>query len=220
MKLDYYSIMDEILSYIKENNLKCGDKLPGERYFSACMNIHRNQVRKALTMLVESKYLYLKPRSGYFVNHMANPIDVSDLNSFFDLEAKNLKIISFKLTKSDPHISSRMKIENNSSIHHIIINSNNFDKQNFLIQIFIEEDQNFFDDTEDTLETIKELITFNKYSSGRIYLREANQLELMFMNLKENTKVCRLTKQLITKNNKKCYIEFSLLATLYEFIGW
>lgn len=60
-------IADAIMDYIKDNNLKNGDKLPSERLFAESFNTSRNSVREALKVLEANGIVEALVGRGTFV---------------------------------------------------------------------------------------------------------------------------------------------------------
>lgn len=60
-------VADEVKYMIESENLKEGDKLPGERELSERFCVQRLTLRLGLQMLEEEGYIYSKPRKGYYV---------------------------------------------------------------------------------------------------------------------------------------------------------
>ena len=59
--------MDEILGYIRDNNLKPGDKLPPEREIAEILKVSRSTVRTVLQALEMNSVINIKHGSGIFV---------------------------------------------------------------------------------------------------------------------------------------------------------
>ena len=63
----YTKIADAIMDYIKEDNLKNGDKIPSERELAQEFNTSRNSVREALRVLEKDKIIEVKMGKGAFI---------------------------------------------------------------------------------------------------------------------------------------------------------
>lgn len=63
----YTKIADAIMQYIKDNNLKSGDKLPSERVLAQEFNTSRNSVREALRVLEKDNIIEVKMGKGAFI---------------------------------------------------------------------------------------------------------------------------------------------------------
>lgn len=64
------AVMEEILGYIQENNLRPGEKLPPEREIVKLLKVSRSTVRAALSALEINKVITVKHGSGIFVNSL------------------------------------------------------------------------------------------------------------------------------------------------------
>lgn len=63
----YTKIADAIMQYIKDNDLKNGDKIPSERELAQEFNTSRNSVREALRVLEKDKIIEVKLGKGAFI---------------------------------------------------------------------------------------------------------------------------------------------------------
>lgn len=66
-ELLYTKIADAILHYIKDNQLKTGDKIPSERILAQEFNTSRNSVREALRVLERDHIIEVKMGKGAFI---------------------------------------------------------------------------------------------------------------------------------------------------------
>ncbi len=64
----YMKIADAIMDYIKENNLKDGDKLPSERMLAEQFATSRNSVREALRVLENENLIKVQTGKGAFIS--------------------------------------------------------------------------------------------------------------------------------------------------------
>lgn len=64
----YIIIMEQIIDWIKHNEIKPGDKLPNENELIEKLNVSRPSVREALCGLEILGIIYRKPGKGIFVN--------------------------------------------------------------------------------------------------------------------------------------------------------
>lgn len=64
----YEAVVRELLTYIKKQNLKTGDRLSSERELAKTMNVSRNSVREALQILASFDAVIIKHGSGIYVN--------------------------------------------------------------------------------------------------------------------------------------------------------
>ncbi|MDM1514606.1 winged helix-turn-helix domain-containing protein, partial [Myroides odoratimimus] len=65
----YLQIADAIIDDIKKGRLKKGDLLPSTRTLSTLLNVNRNTVVRALTILITEQWLVSVERKGIFVAH-------------------------------------------------------------------------------------------------------------------------------------------------------
>ena len=63
----YTKIADAIMQYIRENDLKNGDKIPSERELAQEFNTSRNSVREALRVLERDHIIEVKMGKGAFI---------------------------------------------------------------------------------------------------------------------------------------------------------
>ncbi|MCK9190541.1 MAG: FadR family transcriptional regulator [Sphaerochaetaceae bacterium] len=71
-------IEDKILQYIKDKELKIGDKLPTEKEMTSLFNIGRSSLREALSKLDSRDVLETRRGSGTYVKNLI-PIDLDPL---------------------------------------------------------------------------------------------------------------------------------------------
>lgn len=67
----YTKIADAIIEYIKENQLKEGDRLPSERVLAEQFGTSRNSVREAIRVLENEKVIEVKTGKGTFITSNA-----------------------------------------------------------------------------------------------------------------------------------------------------
>lgn len=65
-------IAQQIIQFIKDYNLKSGDKIPSEKQLMEKMEVGRSSVREALHALVALDILESKPGKGYYVTGKSN----------------------------------------------------------------------------------------------------------------------------------------------------
>lgn len=63
----YTKIADAIMEYIKENDLKTGDRIPSERELAQEFNTSRNSVREALRVLENDGIIEVKMGKGAYI---------------------------------------------------------------------------------------------------------------------------------------------------------
>lgn len=66
-KLLYMRIADRICEYIKENEIKIGEKIPSERVLSTMLGVSRNSVREAIRELGSKGILQVEAGRGSFL---------------------------------------------------------------------------------------------------------------------------------------------------------
>ncbi len=64
------AVVTEIIKYIKNNDLKKGDRLPTERNLTKLLNVSRTSVREALKILEANYTIKIKHGSGIYVNSL------------------------------------------------------------------------------------------------------------------------------------------------------
>lgn len=67
-------VLQELLSYVKEQHYKKGDKLPSERDLSSILDISRTTLREALRRLEERGVVISKRGSGIYLNKSAEAL--------------------------------------------------------------------------------------------------------------------------------------------------
>lgn len=75
---------EQIKEYMKEQNLKPGSRLPGERYLGEYFGVQRLTLRTSLQRLKNEGILYVKKNSGYYVAEPRIRIRLGTLDSRFD----------------------------------------------------------------------------------------------------------------------------------------
>lgn len=102
----YLKISDTIYAYIKQNNLKEGDKLPSEREMAKMFQTGRNSVREALRVLENSDIIEVKTGKGTYVKSQANT------SSTFQLSLVNCEfheLLELKNTVEDQAIRDAIR---------------------------------------------------------------------------------------------------------------
>ncbi len=94
----YMKIADAILDYIKENNLKAGDKLPSERMLAEQFITSRNSVREALRVLENENIIKVKTGMGAYIS--SDRIADSLYVKLWKVNYKELLEIKYLLEKS------------------------------------------------------------------------------------------------------------------------
>ena len=200
-------IIEEIKYFIKSNQIKEQEKLPSERNLSELFTVSRFSLRKALKHLVDTGYLYVKDKSGYY--YQGDRI-------IFKKDKSKCRLIVLKKINSDKKISKRLSIENSSSITQAIILYEYIPKCTAIINIFIYTTEAI---NEENIYDVLTVIIENSSKKGKIYIRDANDFELQLMSIKEHQKICRWISNYEYKENK-VYIEQALNILPFEFSGW
>lgn len=211
-------IIEEIKFFIKINKYKKGNKLPSERCLCELFNVSRFSLRKSLRHLVETNYLYVKDKSGYYFNGDRLNISVNNISDFFSQNNANRKIILSKNIKADKNISKRMNIPYESELTQTILMYNFDSNHTSVINTFIYpivEDQKL----KNIDKLIKNIIDNSEDKKGKIYVRDANEFELQLICIENNQKICRWIS---TYNNSynTLYIEVSMNIHPFKFFGW
>ena len=120
MNIDENILSEEIKHYIETNNYAKDDKLPSERSLASLFNVSRALVRKSLISLVDVNYLYVKDKSGYYINGFKEDINLRDLFYLKKDSPFTYSVITTKRTK-DKKIAKRMNISYDSTIVQVIM---------------------------------------------------------------------------------------------------
>lgn len=75
---------EEIKQYMKEQDLRPGSRLPGERYLGEYFGVQRLTLRASLQRLKNEGILYVKKNSGYYAAEPRVHITLGPLDSRFD----------------------------------------------------------------------------------------------------------------------------------------
>ena len=209
-------IIEEIKYFIKSNQIKEQEKLPRERNLSELFTVSRFSLRKALKHLVDTGYLYVKDKSGYYYQGDRIKIQIPHISTIFKKDKSKCRLIVLKKINSDKKISKRLSIENSSSITQAIILYEYIPKCTAIINIFIYTTEAI---NEENIYDVLTVIIENSSKKGKIYIRDANDFELQLMSIKEHQKICRWISNYEYKENK-VYIEQALNILPFEFSGW
>ena len=87
-------IIEKLLTYIIDNDLQAGEKMPAERTLCDLWNANRSTLRSSLHRLVEDGYLEAMHGKGYFVSKkkiIRNLQDMKSLNIVVEEQGRKLK---------------------------------------------------------------------------------------------------------------------------------
>ena len=120
----YYQLKESLLSLIKSEEIKSGEKIPSERKLCDYHGISRMTVHKAVEQLVREGYLYREHGKGTFIADRVSENQISPFNSFTEeIERKGLSssTILKKMTtlKGNAEICQRLKIKTGSDIYQL-----------------------------------------------------------------------------------------------------
>lgn len=107
-KLLYSKLSDRIYQYIKEENLRPGDKLPGERTLAAEWKVSRPTLREAIRELENQGIVRVEVGKGTFVTDYVEGRQVSihlALKNFLELFEIKTVLERYSLEKAIPQIS-------------------------------------------------------------------------------------------------------------------
>ena len=82
-------VVSEIIKYIKEHNLKQGDKLPTEKELTKLLGVSRTSVREALKVLKANSIIEIVHGSGIYIN-----ITDGVILSYYDTDCEYKQILS------------------------------------------------------------------------------------------------------------------------------
>ena len=89
---------EQIISYIRENNLQPGDKLPTEHSFVEKLNVSRSTLREAVKLLVSRNILEARQGAGTFLSAKRGiPTDPLGLTFMKDDYALSLELLDVRL---------------------------------------------------------------------------------------------------------------------------
>ncbi len=75
----YQQIYDNLVRQIRSGTLRAGERMPGKRSLSGQLAVAVNTVDTAYQMLVAEGYLEARPRSGFFVQEVADTLPVREI---------------------------------------------------------------------------------------------------------------------------------------------
>ncbi|MFD2924883.1 FadR/GntR family transcriptional regulator [Halobacillus naozhouensis] len=118
----FEEVIRQIISYIQENELRKGDKLPTERKLSELLEVSRSSVREGLRILELLKYLESRQGGGTFVSEpppflipmslIQQDPGLDTLRNYFGVAIMSAEKIIIKSLKQETSVSlhSRQKL--------------------------------------------------------------------------------------------------------------
>lgn len=107
-KMLYLSLAEKILSYIRDQNLQPGEKLPGERKLATEWKVSRSSLREAIRELENQGAVRVEVGKGTFITDFVRGRQVSihlALKNFLELFEIKTVLERYILEKVTPHIS-------------------------------------------------------------------------------------------------------------------
>ncbi|EHR32535.1 hypothetical protein HMPREF9709_01466 [Helcococcus kunzii ATCC 51366] len=120
----YDQVIDKIIDYIDNNNLKADSVIPSERELSIKYNVSRATIRRALSELIQEGILYKIPGKGTFVSQKKFKKDLLKFYSFSE-EMKKLnktpssKILSYNIIISNKKLAKIMNCKEGEKLYKI-----------------------------------------------------------------------------------------------------
>ena len=89
-------VLDMILKYIRDNDLKPGDRIPSERALSELFGVGRPVIREAVRVLSMMNVIEIRQQGGMFVTQLDGQSDLD----FFQLYMKSGQISLTEVTEA------------------------------------------------------------------------------------------------------------------------
>lgn len=117
-------ISDEIKEYIRDNNLRPGDRLPSERELAERFNVQRLTVRSALKRLINENIIYSVRGSGNYVGEekiIRNLLEFGSLTKTIATSGNALKtkVIHINLIESDKKVAKKLQLTIGTKLYEI-----------------------------------------------------------------------------------------------------
>lgn len=77
----YAALSQQLMTLIRQDGLRPGDKLPAERTLAAHLHVSRTSLREALRGLIQAGCLTARPGSGYYLRSAPLPLTTPPLTS-------------------------------------------------------------------------------------------------------------------------------------------
>jgi len=121
--LAYVSANKKLVQYIRDNNLKAGDRLPTETELSEILQTGRLSLREAMNALKSEGILHAVQGKGTFVvcdyNHIADTLNVNySVTEMIEISGYKPSISFFEknLVKADTHIAKKLHVQEGSDV--------------------------------------------------------------------------------------------------------
>lgn len=124
--LKYMMITNSIRDKIENNEYVYGERLPYENELCTLYNCNKQTMKKSLAILVKEGFIVRRRGSGTFVKDLktVSPIHYSSVISTrpFSNLYNNMtsKVIQFSVIQADDFIASKLQIQKNAFVYHII----------------------------------------------------------------------------------------------------
>lgn len=120
----YAEVVKCLRDRINSLEYKVGDIFPSEQKLALTLNISRNTLRKAMTVLVDEGLLEKRHGSGTYIRNKNIQPNISALKSFSEntqQAGKNCisKVLKFMVIKSNADISSQLRINLGDQVYYI-----------------------------------------------------------------------------------------------------
>lgn len=101
--------LENLRTYIAEDSIQVGDRIPTEKDLCATLGVSRGTVREAVKVLISQGYLEIRPGLGTFVKSKA-PIQVDSLSNWFQSNEVELQDITVVRSAMEP-VATALAIE-------------------------------------------------------------------------------------------------------------
>ena len=120
---------DQIKQYMKEEDLKPGDRLPGERFHCDYFSVQRPTLRTSLQRLKNEGILNVKKNSGYYMAGPRIPVTLGSPVSRFDTrqtESCCTQLLNVLETEFDSSVMNKFPFSDNNGYSVIGLQTRNF----------------------------------------------------------------------------------------------
>ncbi len=123
--MKYIEIALEIIKFIESGELLPNDKLPSESAQSKIYGVSINTIKKSMEYLITHGYIRVINQSGYYVNHPViregfGQLDIYSLHTNNDEHKIHNEVHLFEIVQADEFLASKLFIETNDNVYHII----------------------------------------------------------------------------------------------------
>ncbi|CFQ64034.1 GntR family transcriptional regulator [Yersinia frederiksenii] len=120
----YAEVVKCLRDRVNSLDYKVGDIFPSEQKLALTLNISRNTLRKAMTVLVDEGLLEKRHGSGTYIRNKNIQPNISALKSFSEnaqQAGKNCtsKVLKFMVIKSNADIASQLRIKPGDQVYYI-----------------------------------------------------------------------------------------------------